>query len=271
MVAPIVLAAGISAAGGLASALASRRKAPKTPDYTPLINQVNATTAERKRLAENTRSSLAPINEKFGTDAKDLSAAMLSKTKAAGSEYLDQASNAASLRSRSLIDSMKQDVLDEQPGITQSLRENLAATGGLNRGSANTAFREQATNTANQISKGATAIRQGELASREDALKTIFNTNQDTLMKATGMDYDTIKALASMGRDDLIQEAAELAAAETDRANALIGIAQNRNASDLASQAARNSNRSDMNSALIGSGTNLLTTLLTQNNKPKVG
>lgn len=261
---PVVIAAGIQAAGSLAGALAGKKKAPKAPDYSALIPQINASTTERKRLAESTRSSLAPINQKFGTDAKDLSAALLSKTKAAGSEYLDQASNAASLRSRSLVDSLKQDVLDAQPDITQSLKENLAATGGLQRGSARVAFREQATNAAREVARGSTAIRQDELASRQKALDTIFNTNQDALLKATGLDYDTAKALAAMGRVDLLREAAELAAAEQDRTNALLGIAQNNMAANTAAQAARNQNRADLNSALIGSDTNLLTTLLTK-------
>ncbi len=268
MVAPAVIAAGITAAGSLASALASKKKAPKTPDYTPLINQVNAATTERKRLAGETRAGLAPINQEFGDKATDLSKALLSKTQAAGSQYIDQASNAASLRGKSLTETLRQDVLDAQPDINQNLRESLAATGGLQRGSATSAFREQATKAGSEIARGSTAIRQDELASRQKALDTVFNTNQETLLKATGLDYDTIKALASMGRDDLIAEAAELAAAETDRANAMIGITQNRNTADLASQAARNQNRADLNSALIGSGTNLLTTMLTKRNAP---
>src|SRR5262245_6841946 len=97
---PALIAAGIQTAGTLAGALAGRKKTPKAPDYSGLTAQVDASTAERKRLAGNTRTELAPINQNFGNQAHDLTSALLSKTKAAGSEYLDQASNAASLRSR---------------------------------------------------------------------------------------------------------------------------------------------------------------------------
>ncbi len=256
---PLVASALIQGGTTLAGSLMNKKNKPKTPDFSSLIPQVNNAADKRGNIAASLTGKLAPVNEDFGNKADTLVDTLTAKSGQMGQQYLRDASGAASKLGANLSDQLKQRVGEAQPMISRGLRSNLAATGGLSRGSANTAFREQATEAGRQIGQGEQELANQELASRQKAFETVFNADQDTLARATGLDYQTLQSLVSMGRQDLISEAAELIAAEQDRANGLLGIAQNQMTAGMAADAANVNRKTDLISTLTGAGSNLAT------------
>lgn len=230
--------AAVGGAVGLAASLLGKKRKINTPDLTPLINQANAGADRQEQVAHGLTTSLAPLSSQYKTDALANSAGLKTQVAALGKGFQADQAKLGEDQATNASNTLKQNVLAAQPEIQRSLRESLAASGGLERGAAPAAFARAGEAAANQIGQGEAAIAQQKIAGLQDASQRVFGANTDAVSKATGLDSNTLQTLLSSGRQDLIQEAQSIMQAERDRTSNLLAITQNSNTQNLASQTA---------------------------------
>lgn len=127
------------------------------------------------------------------------------------------------------------------PTAQQNIREQLGATGGLNRGVAIRAL-AQPTLQAAQASRDAQFQIQQDAARRnierkEQTIETVFNTGQGAALEKLGIDKETANVLLKTGRADILDRAFALAGIEEGRTQGLLDIEQQRQLSEIAREA----------------------------------
>jgi len=114
------------------------------------------------------------------------------------------------------------------PAAQQAIRENLAATGGLGRGAAIRALSQPVLQASQQAADQGFAIQtaadEDAIARREQALGTLFNTEQGANLQKLGIDQDTARTLLENGRADILNRAMQLADIEAQRTQGLLDI-----------------------------------------------
>jgi len=129
------------------------------------------------------------------------------------------------------------------PAAQQALRENLAATGGLNRGAAIRPLQQPVLQASQQAADQAFNIQsqadQDTIARREQALGTLFNTEQGAALQKLGIDEDTARTLMETGRSDVLGRAMQLAGIEGQRTQGLLDIETLAQRQDMAKDAAK--------------------------------
>jgi hypothetical protein len=129
------------------------------------------------------------------------------------------------------------------PGTQELIRENLAATGGLNRGAAVRALQQPVLQASQQASDTGFQIQQEanlrNIQRKQIALDTIFNTGQGAALERLGIDRETANVLLETGRSDILDRAFKLAGIEEGRTQGLLNIEQSRQISDIAREQAK--------------------------------
>lgn len=238
-------------AGGLAGGLMGKKK-QKAPDMAAIKNEINSSANRQNEIAANQRTGLAPMTTQYGTDMRGLSDDYQAKTKAAAGEYIQDQATASEGLNRSLSDTLKQNVLSQQPELQRQLREGLAASGQMRNGAAGAAQAGLANSLAQQIGQGQREIQTMDLQARQQALQVANSMNDNALQTATGMNRDTLNQVFASGRQDLIDEATALLNIEANRSEGIVGALQGQNTYDLASQSAANANSNQLQSSLTG-------------------
>jgi len=139
------------------------------------------------------------------------------------------------------------------PAAQQALRENLAATGGLNRGAAIRSLQQPVLQASQQAADQAFNIQsqadQDTIARREQALEGLFKTEQGAALQKLGIDKDTARLLMENGRSDVLERASALAGIESARTQGLLDIELARQQDDIRQDQAKSARRG----ALLGS------------------
>lgn len=247
---PLLVPLIAGAASGIAGSLLNKKA--KAPDYSGVMRELDASGARQRDITASVRPQTTTLNNKFGTDANSLTAALQSKSQAMGREYIRDAGSASTNLGNNLADTLKQRVLRNTPELQRSLREGMAASGGLNRGAVGAGMSRVAVGQAQELGSGLRDISAQELAAKNKAIDTVFNTDQDTLRTATGLDYQTLQKLLDSGRTDIITEAANLLDSERSINSAKAGILGAGADSASAASAASAANQNDLISALLG-------------------
>lgn len=237
--------------GGLAGGLMGKKK-PKGPDMAAITNTMNQSAARQNQIASSLRGNLAPLTSNYATGVRGLADDLTAKTKAAAGEYIQNQATASEGLNRSLSDTLKQNVLSQQPELARQLREGLAASGQLRGGAAAAAQAGLSNQLAQQIGQGQREIQTQDLQARQRALETAMQMNDQALNNATGLNKDALQAVFASGRADLIDEATALINIEANRAGGIVGVQQNQIQYDLARQAADAANANQLQSSLTG-------------------
>lgn len=147
------------------------------------------------------------------------------------------------------------------PGTQELIREQLGATGGLNRGAAIRALQAPVLQAAQTASDQGFQIQQDAAARdinrRQVALKTIFDTGQGAALERLGIDEQTANTLLKTGRADIIDRAMALAGIEQNRTQGLLDIETLRQQQEIAKAQAKNARRGALLSSvgsLAGAG-----------------
>lgn len=141
------------------------------------------------------------------------------------------------------------------PAVQQQIRENLAATGGLQRGAATRALQAPVLQASRAASDAGFQIQQQaagrEIERKERGLDTIFQTEQGAALTKLGIDRNTASILLQTGREDILNKAMSIAGIEQQRTQGLLDIEQLRQTSDIARQ---QSKRAGLGRVLSGVG-----------------
>ena len=138
------------------------------------------------------------------------------------------------------------------PAAQQNIREQLAATGGLNRGAAITALSQPVLQASQAARDEAFNIEQAargrDIARRQTAIDTVFQTGQGAALERLGIDRQTANVLLETGRSDILDRAFKLAGIEAGRTQGLLDIEQTRQLQEIARAQEKNARRG----ALLG-------------------
>lgn len=239
---------GGAVAGGVGGLFGKKAKAP---NYSALFGQLDQSGARQREIIMGVRPQTTAMNQDYGNKVTSLTDALKADSSRLGRTYLRDVSSASNALGTNLSASLASRVNRETPELQRQLRESLASTGGLGRGAAGAAMTRLAVNQANQIGEGNRDIATQELAAKQRALDTVFNADQETLFKATGLNYDTLQKLFYAGRQDLIDEAAQLVDEERSRTQAKVGLMGGQINTAFAQDVANTSRQNDLISALL--------------------
>lgn len=246
--------AAIGGVVGLTSSLLAKKKKVNAPDLTGLINTANAGADKQISLAHGLTEALKPGEAQYKTDATANSAGLKTQVAGLGKDFMAEQEKLGEAAASNASNSLKQNIISAQPDIQRSLRESLAASGGLGRGASDVAAARVGQTAANQIGQGEAVIAQQKLEGLQNASQKVFGANVDAVTKATGLDADTLNTLLNSGRQDLIQEAQAIMSAERDRTSNILGVQQNANTQNLAAQTASAAGSNAFIQALLQSG-----------------
>lgn len=241
---------GGTAAGAIGGLFSKKAKAP---NYGQLFNQLDQSGQRQRDIIGSVRPQTTQMNTQYGQNVSGLTQALTQKNDAMGRDYLRDVSSASTALGNNLSDTLRQRVSQQTPEMMRQMKEQMAATGGLNRGASSAALANLAVGQANQIGQGQRDIANQELANRTKALDTVFQADQATLMKATGLDYDTMQKLWYSGRGDLIDEAAQLVQEEQMRNSQKMGLMGSQMQMDFAGSTANAARQNDLISSLLSS------------------
>lgn len=263
-------------AGGALGGFAGKKK-PKTPDYSALINSLNASGQRQRGYITGLRPQLQPLSDQFRTGTSALSGQYRGNVAGRGQQFVGDVGNAASAVGTNLSDQLKRHTLEAQPELQQGLRESLAATGGLHRGAASIAAQRQNIEAGRQIGEGQSDIALNELQGRQSALGQVFGADTDAAAKSLGIDTGALQALFNSGREDLIREAQALIDEEAGRVSSIAGLQGAALDSRYGADLAASQNRDDLIQSLLSLGGTAASTYAkkapsyTGSNTPQVG
>jgi len=138
------------------------------------------------------------------------------------------------------------------PAAQQNIREQLGATGGLNRGVAIRALQQPVLQASQQAADANFQTQQQaterDIARRTVALDTIYQTAQGAALQKLGIDRETAQVLLENGRADILDRATALAGIESGRTQGLLDVEQLRQGQDIERAGASKARRA----ALLG-------------------
>lgn len=207
----------------------------------------------RKGIINSLQGNLAPLSAQYKTDQAQTGQQLNDRNEAALSTYgtdvnkLNESDAAANAAAANINQERSFRTL---PAQQQMIRESLAAQGLSRTGAASRALSQpiqQAARGASDFSQNLEANRLANVSRRgENVANAGLDTRKQVAMQRMGLDGDTIKYLHSIGREDLINQAANQAGLSQEEAQSLSDINQNLtdtlNQTDLAKQA---QNRAD--------------------------
>src|SRR6185369_6021604 len=223
---PITLGLGALSAGSALAGAFGKRKKPKAVNVTPLLQSIQQGADRQRQQIGTLRPSLQPFTQSFQTGTTGAVNEAQNASRAASTKYLQDIGQTFDRTGDQFAQTLSQRTLEQQPVQQQALRENLAATGGLQRGAASRATTQLAGQTAQDLARGQTDLALQQAQEKQNAIRSatekIYNIDQDTIKSKLGIDRDTLATVFQTGRQDLIDEAMQL-----------LGISQNEQAQTL--------------------------------------
>lgn len=195
---------------------------------------LNQDLARRRAIQSSLSPKLSAANEEFKTGEAGVSQALTDRNEEALKTYgtdmsnlnaSDAAANAAAANTN------QERAFRTLPAQQQLIRESLAANGLSRTGSAARQLSAPVTNAARMTNDYSTDLENKRLANvsrRGESVATAgLDTRKQTALNRMGLDSGTIQYLNSIGRQDLVNEAATAAGLSVDEAAGLSDISQN--------------------------------------------
>ena len=232
---------------------------PKVPGLdTGALTRIAEENANTQRdLLGRRKLALQPLQEKFGTDRAAFSAQIEPAAEGLVQQYSRDLSGVGAMErtaNKNAVIGQREQSFRDVPEIQRAIRESLGGNNLLRSGAATGQIARpilDAARSSRDFSTGLETEQLGRESQRAEGLaNTGFNTRTSALNKRLGVDEETLNTLASLGREDLLSEYADLAGVEEQLGSNRLGIEQARQANEQAQAAAANSRRSGILSSL---------------------
>jgi hypothetical protein len=248
---PVTTSALVGAAGSVAGGLLAGKKKASAPDLTDAINEVKAGKTEQNTISSALPDKLAPLSTAYQGNLEGAIKEARGGLDTANQEYVQGVSDTSNASYQKQAAQLKQDQLDASTAAARGMRSNLAAGGNLNSGAGVAAARNLATETANTIGKGETALSTQSLEAKQKALADVYQQDAGMVTNVLGIDQDMFTTLLNSGREDLINEATQLIQESQNATGSIASLsgAQAKASSDVSLGNAAASN--DLTSAII--------------------
>lgn len=252
---PALIAGGAALAAG---GILGKRKSVSAPDYTPLIDQINQSAAKQRDIVTNEQPQLAAAGTKYQTDINKAVDTSQNQARQSSAQFLQDIGKSTQFQGQQLSDILAQRVLGQQPELQKQLRENMAATGGLQRGAAVKGSQALAQNAVGQIAQGNQQIALQQQAALNQAKGQAQQLDQQLISDKLGIDKDTLLKLYDTGRTDLINEANSLLGIEQNTSQAIENVTGAQIGANTASQVSAAQQRDALLNSLTGMGTGMM-------------
>lgn len=232
---------------------------PKVPgiDVGALTRLAEQNAATQRDIVGKRKMALEPLRAKFGTDRAALSAQIEPGTENLLNRYASDIQGVGATEraaNQNAIIGQRERSFREVPELQRAIRASLGGSGLLRSGAAASQIANPILEAARSSRDFSTDLETSQLAregQRAEGLATNgFNARTDALNKRLGIDEGTLNELASMGREDLLAEYADIAGIEDQLGANRLGIEQARQQNEMAKAAAANARRSGIISSL---------------------
>ena len=186
--------------GAGAGALNASRSQP-TPDLTAIFQQIAASGQAEQNLINQLPVELQPLYAQYKASQAQAGTQLQGATTQIGQNLLGQTQNLYGPTSpavQATLAALKQQDYSTQPGTMNTLKANLAATGGLSRGGAANAITKATLAPAAQYSQQAATVTGNQLNTQQQNVQAAMN-------KIAAMDDATANSLFGMSKDQATQ------------------------------------------------------------------
>jgi len=223
----------------------------------PLENLVTQSQQRQQGIIQGLYNNLQPLTAQYGTNINQAGGNYAGATTAAAKAYqqgLAGLNTADQLAAQTAVDTAKRQAYSSLPGIQQSIRESLAATGNLKGGRAATALVQPSLQIAQNIQTLTNNLQQqgytAQQARQEAGVQAIYSTAQGNALTQLGIDQDTARTLLQNGRSDLITQAGALAGLDATTLNQMLGLETEAQTSNIAAAQANQARQTAIGEAL---------------------
>ena len=257
MVAPLAIAGGALAAGGLAGSIFGRKKQPK---FDPSrINQLLSQGGEEQRQAIGQLRPQTDIQlNQFRGDIAGAQEKAGAAQEASRTRLLGELDPISSRLFQSQADQLKRTTFGAIPEAQQATREALAASGGLQRGVSAESLARVPLEATRAYSEGVADLSQESLRTMQDALQNLQSQESQQAARNLGIDQETYSTILNTGNAALINELNALVEESRGRTEGMVNADIARQTGNIAAAAGDEANRQALFQSLTGLGGNLL-------------
>lgn len=228
-------------------------------DYGPLEQRARASAEEqkgylnkdianRRAIISSLSGKLQPLSDKFKTERGQLGTDLQARSDQALGQYATDIGNLSAMDKAANAEAanlQQERAFRTLPAQQQAIREALAGQGLLNTGAAGRRLSQPVQEAARSVSDFSRELELNRLAKQSQRAENValagLDTRKQTALARMGIDNDTINYLNQIGRQDILNEAAQMAGLSQEEAQGLSGISQNlvdvMNQTDIARQA----------------------------------
>lgn len=254
-IAPII--AGV-ASGAASSLFSGKGKKPSPIDVSELRKTILSGSKRQREITGELTPGLTAKTEEFTKGIRGSFGELGTERELLKQRFLKEVGQEQGVIGSKLFDTLRSRILRGVPEQEQRLRETLAGTGGLQRGTAVEQLAAPTLQAGEQIGRAAEDIALGQLQEKAQVREKLFNLDNDFLQQKFGVDKELLATALASGREDLIREAQSLIDIADQETADLLSIEQLSQTGRLASESAGASRES----ARIGAGSELLATIL---------
>lgn len=257
MVAPLLIAGGALAAGGLAGSIFGKKSIPSY-DISGITNAINQGANQERGYLGQITPGVQANQAAFKTGITGAEDTATAAQKAAGQSYLSQLDPITSRILANQTNTLKQNIFGQIPEATQAAREALAASGGLSRGVSAESLARIPIQAAQQFGQGATALNTQSLQAKQQAVGQLFSEESAQIAEKLGIDRDTYNTILNSGDQALMAQLSGLIDTTRNQTNQLVGAETFKQTGNFASGAQDAANQNAIWQSLSGLGGNLL-------------
>jgi len=220
---PAIASVGSSIAGAF-----GKRKKPAPIDVTPLAKTIQQGASRQRQAVGNVRPGLAPFTGNLVGGTNQAVQEAEQARRGLSSQYLSDVGRTFDNTGEEFANTLSRRLSQQQPAAQQALRENLAATGGLNRGAASRASTNLAGDFARSLAEGQENLALNQAQEKSGAIRAatekIYGMDEDFVNKKLGVSRDTLATVFQTGREDLIREAEALLGIDRSESDQMLDL-----------------------------------------------
>lgn len=165
---------------------------------------------------------------------------------------------------RASLDAAKQAIYADLPGQQDAIRQALAATGGLDRGTASKQLAAPVLQAASKYSQTVANTTAQQLQQKQQAqqqtIQTIMNMDNNVLQQTFGMNKEQALTIMNSNRQDLKDQLTDLVNQSRNQTSQTLGVQSADIQNKYNAEVAKKAQKDAMNNAWVNLGTDILDT-----------
>lgn len=258
MVAPLLIAGGALAAGGLAGQVATMFGKKKKIDTSRQQALIAEGSDEQKRAIGQMRPESQKLEQTFGQSVDTAQEGATEESRQAAQDFLANYDPLVSSLVQKRKDALKQSTFEALPETVQAAREAGAAGGGLQRGAIQSQLANIPVQAAAEYARGASQLEDTAMTQQLSAREKVYDQGNQMILKNLGIDTATAEAILNSGNSALINELNGLIDESRNRIGSLVGIENFRQSGQMAQDQASAAQKMGLFQSMTGLGASMM-------------